>query len=280
MLAEATNPIIRWEYLRDQWDQIRTALVQHIELTLLAVGLGLVVASVLAAIALRYRWTAGPITTFTAFVYTIPSVALFGLLVPYTGVSKTTAVIPLVGYTLLVLVTSILAGFRSVPPSVRDAAEGMGLSPARRVLTVELPLAVPYIITGIRVATVTTVGLVTVAAIVGEGGLGRLILDGLRRTFWTPMTSAPRCRSSSPWCSTCPCGAWAGPSPRGPAAAGRALDDHGRPVILAAAQAVRRDIGLLEWLFDAGTWTGSQRHPRRRRRLHPPVRGGGRRRRP
>jgi osmoprotectant transport system permease protein len=103
-------------------------------------------------------------------------------------VSRTTAVIPLVGYTLLVLVTAILTGFRSVPPSVRDAAQGMGLSPARRVFTVELPLAVPYIVTGIRVATVTTVGLVTVAAIVGEGGLGRLILDGLRRTFWTPMT--------------------------------------------------------------------------------------------
>jgi osmoprotectant transport system permease protein len=188
MSAQATNPIIRWEYLRDQWDQVRPALVQHIELTLLAVAIGLVVASALAAVALRYRWTAHPITTFTAFVYTIPSVALFGLLVPYTGVSRTTAVIPLVGYTLLILVTSILTGFRSVPAAVRDAAEGMGLSPARRVFTVELPLAVPYIITGIRVATVTTVGLVTVAAIVGEGGLGRLILDGLRRTFWTPMT--------------------------------------------------------------------------------------------
>ena len=188
MLAEATNPIIRWEYLVDEWDRIETALVQHIQLVLLSVALGLVLASVLAAIALRYRWTARPITTFTAFVYTIPSVALFGLLVPYTGVSTTTAVIPLVGYTLLVLVTSILTGFRSVPASVRDAAEGMGLSPVRRVLTVELPLAVPYIVTGIRVATVTTVGLVTVAAVIGEGGLGRLILDGLRRTFWTPMT--------------------------------------------------------------------------------------------
>jgi len=188
MLAEATNPIIRWEYVVDEWDRIQTALVQHVQLTLLAVGLGLVVATGLAAVALRFRWAASPITTFTAFVYTIPSVALFGLLVPYTGVSTTTAVIPLVGYTLLVLVTSILTGFRSVPASVRDAAEGMGLSPARRVFTVELPLAVPYIVTGIRVATVTTVGLVTVAAIIGEGGLGRLILDGLRRTFWTPMT--------------------------------------------------------------------------------------------
>lgn len=188
MLAEATNPIIRWEYLVDEWDRIETALVQHIQLVVLGVGLGLVVASVLAATALRFRWTTGPITTFTAFLYTIPSVALFGLLVPYTGVSTTTAVIPLVGYTLLVLVSSILAGFRSVPASVRDAAEGMGLSPARRMLTVELPLALPFIVTGIRVATVTTVGLVTVAAIIGEGGLGRLILDGLRRTFWTPMT--------------------------------------------------------------------------------------------
>jgi len=188
MLAEATNPIIRWEYLVDEWDRIETALVQHIQLVVLGVGLGLVVASVLAATALRFRWTTAPITTFTAFLYTIPSVALFGLLVPYTGVSTTTAVIPLVGYTLLVLVSSILAGFRSVPASVRDAAEGMGLSPARRMLTVELPLALPFIVTGIRVATVTTVGLVTVAAIIGEGGLGRLILDGLRRTFLTPMT--------------------------------------------------------------------------------------------
>lgn len=188
MTAQATNPIIRWEYLRDEWDQVEAAIVQHVRLTVLAVGIGLVVASCLAAVALRYRWTAGSITTFTALVYTIPSVALFALLVPYTGVSTRTAVIPLVGYTLLVLVTSILTGFRSVPAAVRDAAEGMGLSAARRVLRVELPLALPYIVTGIRVATVTTVGLVTVAAIIGEGGLGRLILDGLRRTFWTPMT--------------------------------------------------------------------------------------------
>ncbi len=188
ILAEATNPIIRWEYLVDEWDQIQTALVQHVQLTLLAVALGLVVAAGLSAVALRKRWTAAPITALSAFLYTIPSVALFGLLVPYTGLSLTTAVIPLVGYTLLVLITSILVGFRSVPAAVRDAAEGMGLSPVRRALTVELPLAVPYIVTGIRVAAVTTVGLVTVAAIIGQGGLGRLILDGLRRTFWTPMT--------------------------------------------------------------------------------------------
>lgn len=188
MIGQAANPIIRWEYLVREWDQVQAALVQHLRLTLLAVGIGLVVAAALAAVALRFRWTAGPITTFTAFLYTIPSVALFGLLVPYTGVSATTALIPLVAYTLLVLVSSILDGFRSVPAAVRDAAEGMGLGPARRVLTVELPLAVPYVVAGLRVAIVTTVGLVTVAAVIGQGGLGRLILDGLRRTFWTPMT--------------------------------------------------------------------------------------------
>ena len=270
MLAEATNPIVRWEYLVDEWDRIETALVQHVQLTLLAVGLGLLVAAALSAVALRFRWTASPITTFTAFVYTIPSVALFGLLVPYTGVSTTTAVIPLVGYTLLVLVTSILTGFRSVPAAVRDAADGMGLSPARRVLTVELPLAVPYIVTGIRVATVTTVGLVTVAAIIGEGGLGRLILDGLRRTFWTPMTVGAALsitlalvldlaiwgigRALTPWARPAP------PHPRPHPRPHRTAPGGGQMTATAAAvpaaQAVRRDIGLFDWLLDAGTWTG------------------------
>jgi osmoprotectant transport system permease protein len=147
-----------------------------------------VVASVLAAIALRYRWATTPITGFTGFLYTIPSVALFAMLTPYFGLSRVSAVIPLAAYTLLILVTNIVAGFRSVPPAAREAANGMGLSPLRRVWSVELPLALPYIITGLRIAVVSTVGLVTVAAIIGQGGLGRLILDGLRRAFWTPMT--------------------------------------------------------------------------------------------
>jgi osmoprotectant transport system permease protein len=185
--AGTSEPLIRWNYIRDQWDDIQAALIDHVELTLISVALGLVVASVFAAVALRFRWTAGPISAVTAVIYTIPSVALFGILVPYTGLSKTPAVIALTGYTLLILVSSIISGFRSVPRPVREAADGMGLTPARRVLTVELPLAMPFIITGIRVATVTTVGLVTVASIIGQGGLGDLILDGLRRTYWTPM---------------------------------------------------------------------------------------------
>ena len=182
------NPIIRWSYLVDEWDQIQEALLQHLELTVISVALGLVASALLAAVALRFSIAAPPIAGFAGFLYTIPAVALFGLLVPYTGLSRTTAVIPLASYTLLVLVTSIIDGFRSVPAEVREAAEGMGMTRTRRVLTVDLPLAMPYIITGLRIATVSTVGLVTVAAIIGQGGLGRLVLDGLRRTFWTPMT--------------------------------------------------------------------------------------------
>ena len=188
VIAQARNPIIRWEWIIDEWDQIRDALVQHIELTALSVALGLAVSAVLSAIALRFRFTASPITGFTGFLYTIPSVALFGLLVPYFGLSRITAVLPLTAYTLLILVTNTLAGFAAVPDSVRDAANGMGLTPARRILDVEIPLALPYIIAGLRIAVVSTVGLVTVAAIIGQGGLGSLILDGLQRTFWTPMT--------------------------------------------------------------------------------------------
>jgi len=185
--AQATNPIIRWEYLVDEWDQISEALVQHLRLTVVSVALGVVLATGLSAVALRFRWAATPITTTTAVIYTIPSVALFGILVPYTGLSMWTAVIPLVGYTLLVLVTNSVAGFRAVPAAVRDAADGMGMSRVRRTLGVDLPIAAPYLIAGLRIATVSTVGLVTVAAVVGQGGLGRLVLDGLRRSFWTPM---------------------------------------------------------------------------------------------
>ena len=114
---------------------------------------------------------------------------MFALLAPVFGnLSRWTAVIPLAAYTLLILVTNIVAGFRAVPQSVRDSADGMGMSPASRIWNVELPLAMPFIITGLRIATVSTVGLVTVAAIIGQGGLGRLIFSGLRRAFWTPMT--------------------------------------------------------------------------------------------
>lgn len=188
LALQTSEPLIRWRYIREEWDEdILARLIDHLQLTVTSVICGVILSAILAAIALRYRWAAGPVTAFSAFVYTIPSVALFGILVPYTGLSKTPAVIALTGYTFVVLVAAFIAGFRAVPAAVRDAADGMGLTPARRVLGVELPLALPYIVSGIRIATVTTVGLVTVAAIIGQGGLGDLILDGLRQTYWTKM---------------------------------------------------------------------------------------------
>lgn len=186
--AQARNPIIRWEYLVEEWDQVQEALVQHLGLTVVSVVGGLIVSVVLAAVVLRFRSTGAPITAITSFLYTIPSVALFGVLEPVAPSSTVAAAIALITYTLLILVSAIVAGFRAVPEAVRDAADGIGLSPVRRVVGVELPLALPYIVTGLRVATVTTVGLVTVAAIIGQGGFGRLILTGLRREFYTPMT--------------------------------------------------------------------------------------------
>jgi len=182
------NPLLRWDYVVTQREAITAAVVEHLQLTLLTVALGLLVASALAAVALRWDRARPTIGAGTAALYTIPSVAFFGLLVPSTGLTRTTALIPLVAYTLVVLVNAIIDGFDQVPPAVEEAAEAVGLSPFRRVIGVRLPLAVPVIVSGLRVATVTTVGLVTLAAIVGQGGLGRLILDGLRRAFWTPLT--------------------------------------------------------------------------------------------
>jgi osmoprotectant transport system permease protein len=156
-------------------------------LTLLAVGIGLLVAAPLALVARRWRWLRTPILSLTGVIYTIPSLALLALLIPWTGLTRTTAEIALVGYTLLILIRNIVAALDGVPADVREAAEGMGYTRTRQLLRVELPLAVPVIVAGIRIATVTTIGLVTVTAIIGQGGLGQLILEGLIRDFRTPL---------------------------------------------------------------------------------------------
>ena len=185
--TQATNPIVRWEWVfvrTDTRGELWDATLQHLQLTLMAVGIGLVLSAGLAVIALRFRWTFAPITAFTGFLYTIPSVALFGLLNTSFG-NTTSAEVALVSYTLLVLVRNIVAGIDGVPPAVTDAADGLGMSPARRLLTVELPLALPVIVAGIRVATVTTVGLVGITAIIQLGGLGSLIFTGYGTQFFT-----------------------------------------------------------------------------------------------
>jgi osmoprotectant transport system permease protein len=177
-----------WPWVSDHLGEIRDRLTQHIELTALSVGFGLLIAFPLAILCVRYRRLYGPILGVTGVLYTIPSLALFALLLPITGLSVSTAVIPLTAYTLLILVRNTVTGLDGVPPDVRDAAEGMGYSPIGRLLRVELPLALPAIVAGIRIATVTTIGLVTVTALIGQGGLGQLLLDGLNRDFRTPLT--------------------------------------------------------------------------------------------
>lgn len=187
--TQATNPLVRWEWVfvrEDTRHELWAATRQHLELTVMAVGMGLALASALAAVALRFRWTLPPITAFTGFLYTIPSVALFGLLA--TELTNTQAAeVALVSYTLLVLVRNIVAGIDGVPAAVTDAANGVGMSRVRRLFTVELPLALPIIVAGIRVATVTTVGLVGITAVIQLGGLGRLIFDGYSSQYYTKM---------------------------------------------------------------------------------------------
>jgi osmoprotectant transport system permease protein len=147
----------------------------------------LVLSLPLAVLAWRYRWMESPVLGLTGLIYTIPSLALFAFFVPITGLSRTTAEIGLVGYTLLILVRNTVTGLDAVPEEVREAARGMGFRPLRQLLRIDLPLAVPAIIAGVRIATVTTIGLVTVTALIGEGGLGQLIYDGFLRDFHTTL---------------------------------------------------------------------------------------------
>ena len=181
------DPWVRWDWVTDHLDDIGAATRQHVELTLIAVALGLAISFPLALLARRYRWLEAPILSTTGILYTIPSLALFALLVPWTGLSRTTSEIGLVGYTLLILTRNIVTGLDGVPAEVKEAAQGMGFSPRRQLLRIELPLALPVIVAGIRIATVTTIGLVTVTALIGQGGLGQLILEGLIRDFRSPL---------------------------------------------------------------------------------------------
>jgi len=187
ILAQTTEPFIRWNWVWSHLDMIWSRTVQHLALTGIALGVGFLISIVLSMIALRYRRTYAPITWVTGVLYSIPSLALFVMLIPLTGLSVTTAEIGLVSYTLLIFIRNIVAGIDGVPQEVREAALGMGYTRRRMLLEIELPIALPVVIAGIRIATVTTVGLVTITALIGLGGLGQLILDGLNRLFTTPL---------------------------------------------------------------------------------------------
>ncbi|KOV96745.1 ABC transporter permease [Streptomyces sp. NRRL B-3648] len=166
------------------------AVVQHLQLTFLSVLIGLLVALPLAVLARRWGWAAGPVLAVTTVLYTIPSLAMFSLLLPLYGLSATLVVAGLVLYSLTLLVRNILAGLRAVPQEIRQAALGLGYGPVRLLLTVELPLALPAAMAGLRIATVSAVSLVTVGAIVGFGGLGNLIYAGMNTYFKAQVLTA------------------------------------------------------------------------------------------
>lgn len=185
------NGTFCWDWVNSHWgDTLRPALVQHVALTLIAVAAGFAIAFALALIAHRRGWLTTPVVLVTGLLYTIPSLALFQLLVPFTGLSRTTAEIALVSYTLLILFRNTLAGLAGVPEEVRDAARGMGLTRRQLLWKVELPLALPAIVAGLRIATVTVISLATVAVFVVDQGLGAPIYAGLQQTFKTELIAA------------------------------------------------------------------------------------------
>jgi osmoprotectant transport system permease protein len=168
------------DWLRQHWgDTLQPALVQHVELSLIAVGIGFAIAFALALLGYRYRLLDAPFGVFADFLYTIPSLALFQLLVPLTGLTVTTVEVALVSYTLLILYRNMVAGLRAVPIDVLDAARGMGLTRTQTFVRVELPLALPAIVAGLRIAAVSTISIATVAAFVIPEGLGRPIFIAL-----------------------------------------------------------------------------------------------------
>ena len=166
--------------MRDNWGGIlQPALVQHVELTLIAVGIGLAISFLLALAGFRFRLLDPPLGVFTDFLYVLPSLALFEILIPITGLTWTTIEIPLVAYTLFVLYRNIISGLRAVPAEVLESARGMGLTRVQTFLRVELPLAAPAVLAGVRIATVSTISIATVAAFVIPQGLGEPIFDAL-----------------------------------------------------------------------------------------------------
>jgi osmoprotectant transport system permease protein len=183
--GETGNPWFSWTYVHDNSQTIRAALVDHIVITVWSVAIAAAIAVPLAVLAYWVRSLATPILTSAGVLYTIPSLALLAFLAPFLGTGRITVVVALVMYALLIIVRNTLTGLMQVPGDVREAATAMGYSRLARLTRVELPLALPGILVGLRLATVSTVALVTVGAIVGShGALGGLILSGFRNNFY------------------------------------------------------------------------------------------------
>jgi osmoprotectant transport system permease protein len=181
------RPLIDPTWIVEHLDDIAFRTLQHLWLAAIAVAVGFVIAFGLSLLVVRYRRLYGLVTGISGVLYTIPSLAMFAILVPITGLSVLTAEIPLILYTLLIFIRNIVAGFEAVPRDVIEAADGMGFTRARRLRAIELPLAIPLIITGVRLASVSTIGLVMIVSLIGDnfGGLGLFIKEGIQTFFWT-----------------------------------------------------------------------------------------------
>jgi osmoprotectant transport system permease protein len=188
--SRLTNEWICRQYVEDFRPEIQHATVEHLQITALAVLLGLVIAFPLALVARRFTRLESTVVGLATAIYTIPSLALLPLMVPFTGLSKTTVVIALALYALTILVRAILEGLRGVPDEVVESARGLGYGATRLLVRVEVPLAIPVIMAGLRVATVSTVALTTIGSLVAYGGLGNLIKDGVNSNFRAELFTA------------------------------------------------------------------------------------------
>ncbi|HYH24362.1 MAG TPA: ABC transporter permease [Blastococcus sp.] len=180
----APNPWFDASYVVDNWNTIMGYLGEHVRLTVGAVLIGSAVALPLALLARRSRFLAGPVLALSTIVYTIPSLAMFAFVFPFTGLSATTVLIGLAAYSLVILVRNFLTGLQGVPDDVREAARGMGYSRLGLFWRIDLPLALPAFMAGLRIATVSTVALTTVGVLVGHGGLGQMIIGGFNANFY------------------------------------------------------------------------------------------------
>jgi osmoprotectant transport system permease protein len=178
---------IDWSWIGDHTDDLTTLTVSHLQAALSAVLFGLLISLPLAVVAHRVRALRGILLGLSNILFTIPSIAVFVLLLPVSGLTRTTTVVGLTIYTLVVLLRNTVEGLDSVPAKTKEAAKAMGTRPLRALLTIELPLALPVIMAGVRIATVMSISLVSVATYIGDGGLGQLFTDGFQRNFPTPV---------------------------------------------------------------------------------------------
>jgi osmoprotectant transport system permease protein len=177
----------RWDWIGSHLDLLASLLGQHLYMSGMPVLYGLLISLPLGLACVRWPRLYPPVLAATSVLYALPSIALFVVLIDYTGLSPTTAIVPLTIYTLSVLVRNVVDGLRSVSGSVREAAVAMGFGTPRRLVRVELPIAVPVVVAGLRVATVSNISLVSIGSLIGLGGLGQLFTDGFQRSFATPI---------------------------------------------------------------------------------------------